>query len=75
MQSKGNWGSVVFSECLCKYLSSRQDDPGLSLTSAATFWYHLLISGSRYVLPPYSSIRLECWLESYRVKMIDFVSV
>lgn len=43
MQLKGNQGSIVFSECLCKYLSS-WDDPGLSLTFDATFWYHLLVS-------------------------------
>lgn len=43
MQLKGIWGSIVFSECLCKYLSSPGDDPGLSLTFAATFWYHLLV--------------------------------
>lgn len=47
MQLKGIWGSIVFSECLCKYLSSRGDDPGLSLTFAATF---VPFAGSVFIL-------------------------
>lgn len=39
---KEKLGLRCLSECFCKYLPSRQDDPGLSFTFAATFWYHLL---------------------------------
>lgn len=41
---KEQLGLLCLSECLCKYLPSHRGDPGLSLTFAATFWYHLLVS-------------------------------
>ena len=68
-------GLHCLSESLCKYLPSCQNDPGLSLTFAATFWYRFRVLCVSIMLPHCSLIRLECWLESNQVKMIDFVSV